>query len=509
MLYGSLLLACVLAAHAGEAEPWYLNISQFAIPIRISDPARKAEIKELLLYVSRDQGHNWVLVARATPDKDGFPYRAPADGEYWFAVQTVDQQGKSDPLTTADLQVGQKIIVDTAKPDIQLRAERKGDEILVHWTIQEDNPLRETLRLEYQPVEATGDQWTLVAIQASRIGDATFKAPGSSGVRIRMQLKDKAEHLGIGEAFVAAALPAPVSPGPNPTWVAKENSVGPVPPQPQQVIPPYPAPPNRDPMIIPGGRDQAAVQATPVGYPTATAPTTPANVNSALPQLTIVRRDFVKLEFEVARCGPSGVGTVDVYLTTDDGMHWERTQHDVPVTMLAGTEYMAGMPLRGSVLVKLPQPEVPYGIYLVVKSKANLGEPPPTPGKLPQMRVEVDVKAPEAQLLLPPTPDPARENTLVFHWTAHDRNLDHNNAISLEYSETPNGPWRFIGGPTIPNTGHISWVVPGEIPTGRVYLKLTVRDLAGNVSVATTPEPGVLIDTVVPTVSHVSLGPGT
>jgi len=224
----------------------------------------------------------------------------------------------------------------------------------------------------------------------------------------------------------------------------------------------------------------------------------------------------VKMEFEVARCGPSGLGKADVYLTTDEGQHWERSQTDVPVVS-EGSNYqgMAGVPIQASVSVALPKTEVIYGIYLIVKSGAGLGEPPPQPGRMPQMRVEVDTQEPIVDLLLP-SPDPTRENGVIFYWRASDRNLDAN-PITLQYAQTLNGPWISIGNTALPNnaadippnmpnrpTGKFAWTVPFDLPNGQAYLRIIVRDLAGNTSVATTVKP-VVFDTTLPRPEHFSV----
>ena len=102
--------------------------------------------------------------------------------------------------------------------------------------------------------------------------------------------------------------------------------------------------------------------------------------------------------------------------------------------------------------------------------------------------------------------DPAQPNRLVLSWKAEDRNLAPN-PISLEWSATPGGPWTFIGDPQLPNSGQFSWQLPEQMPA-RVFLRLSVRDKAGNNSIAQTPEP-VLVDLVVPRTNSVQvLEPG-
>ena len=56
----------------------------------------------------------------------------------------------------------------------------------------------------------------------------------------------------------------------------------------------------------------------------------------------------------------------------------------------------------------------------------------------------------------------------------------------------------------MPNTGYYAWHVPAKCRI-RVFLRLTVRDLAGNVSVAETDEP-ILVDMSEPEVTSIHLG---
>jgi hypothetical protein len=98
---------------------------------------------------------------------------------------------------------------------------------------------------------------------------------------------------------------------------------------------------------------------------------------------------------------------------------------------------------------------------------------------------------------------------------ATDRNLTAN-PVNLEWAERREGPWQPVSTEPLPNnlpapggveqpqgpTGTFSWQLPDRMPS-KVYLRLTVRDTAGNVSVAQTPEP-VLIDLTVPEVGNVS-----
>jgi hypothetical protein len=227
-------------------------------------------------------------------------------------------------------------------------------------------------------------------------------------------------------------------------------------------------------------------------------PAEPLRGKASLLQITITNKKTVKVDFEVSKFGPSGLGGVDVYLTADDGRTWEKVTEDVKVVLPKPGEGEK-RPSQGSVLVPLPREGITYGISLVVKSRAGLSKAPPKPGDEPQMRVELDTTPPDAELYAP-VADPNKRDALILRWKATDKNLA-NNPITLEWAPQKIGPWSVIGAAELPNTGQYSWQVPNEVPP-TVYLRLTVRDAAGNTGVAQTPEP-VLVDLAVPEVTIV------
>jgi hypothetical protein len=183
------------------------------------------------------------------------------------------------------------------------------------------------------------------------------------------------------------------------------------------------------------------------------------------------------VEYEVSKIGPSGVGSVELYRTCDDGRTWERYAYDKEIDGAKGTRLRA---------VKFPpgDPDGIYGFTLVVKNRANIGRRPPQNAELPELRIELDTVPPVAELFAPRA-DPIHGN-LVLHWTASDKNIT-KMPISLEWAENRAGPWQPIG-VDLPNTGTYTWKLPERMPV-EVYLRLRVRDLAGNETVAITPNP--------------------
>ena len=214
------------------------------------------------------------------------------------------------------------------------------------------------------------------------------------------------------------------------------------------------------------------------------------------PHIQKVNKRQVILSYEVSKYGPAGVGSVELYLTKDDGKTWRlySTPQPLDVALPPGVS----MPLQQSLTVTLPGEGV-YGFHLVVKNKVGLGKAPPQSGDAPQMRVEVDETPPHCDLY-GPMPDPTRRDSVIITWVATDNRPMPATPVTLEWAERETGDWHLIGGGELPNTGRFSWQVPmGTVPP-KVFLRLMVRDEAGNIAVAQTNQE-VLIDLTEPEIT--------
>jgi hypothetical protein len=214
MSTGSLTLALLLlAVDAGAPEVWHMNSPKFGIPITINQE-RKADIRELVLYVSKDKGHSWEPVERKTPDQKEFAYHAPSDGMDFFSVAIVNQRGVQEPADVSKEPIGQKIVVDCTRPVIQLSTgERHGEEVAVKWQIWEDNPDPSTLKLEYRPADNPAAPWTPVPVTPGPTGQGMVRQLGNSPVCVRLSVKDLAGNEGIGKLDIAAPVGPSVPPG--------------------------------------------------------------------------------------------------------------------------------------------------------------------------------------------------------------------------------------------------------------------------------------------------------
>lgn len=553
-----------------QVEEWPLNTKKFQIPIRVKQD-RKEDIKELVLYVSRDKGKTWEISSKAAPSQEAFTHHAKEDGNYWFSVVVVDHKGKQEPPEIHAGNVGQKVIVDTQKPEIRLKAEKVGEEIRVKWEIKEDGIDLQSLKLDCKIDGSDASEWVPISIKPAAEGTGTFKVQGAGSLTIRLQASDLAGNFSsaiqdIGEVkqnnLVSEPNLAPMIPPMEPLKkpAVSENPVlGVVPPIPAtnpdvvEKSPPFKvanskAPSFSSPVPAPNGLEN---QSSPIGsgvpvFPvskgnpgietpgptaaqtipswnhgatngqqspvlassvanSASVPAQPHNTlggsKRVLPQLQIVSKRQVRIDYEVAKHGPSGIGAVEVYGTTDDGQTWSLVHTETPQP----SEIRSPSPVRASVQVPIAQEGVPTGFYLLVKSKAGLSKAPPVKGDLPHIRVEVDTTFPEATLYGPQS-EPGQRDSLVLTWKASDKNLA-TNPISLEWSERKEGPWNPIGPAELPNTGRYSWAVAPNMPHS-VYLRLTVRDSAQNTAVAQTQEP-LLIDLNVPEVNVLGVSGST
>ncbi len=529
---GLLAWACLLLGPSAPGDDVvHFNLRDFTIPINIQ-PDKLGQVREVVLYGSTDMGRSWEAIGRASADKfakaaaekpgerPGFTFQAKSDGMHYFSIAIVDQRGVQDPLDVSRAPVGQKILIDTVKPSAKVvSANRLGDEIQTGWEIHEERPDWATFRLEYKVGDGPGP-WTPLPVPTPTAQGSQRFRPGQAGaVTVRVALKDLAGNEAIDSKVVPAApatthhehaLTRVVGPSDMPPPFGTQTGG-------MTAVPPPPPPPGFNGGTAPGNATGGlppltggAVGSSPV-VGTATGGPSIAGTNGMggmsgparggpLPEVKITNKPDVKIAFNVEKVGPSGLGGVEVFVTSDEGATWEKVKEPVGIELppaVAGP----GNPVPGKVTVRLPREGVIYGFVVVVKSRLGLGLPEPKANDVPHVRVELDTQAPVAELFMP-SPDPTRPDYMVLSWKCNDRNLAAS-PISLEWAEAPSGPWHFIGGEKLPNTpnggphrpdatGSHVWHMTQTPP--QAYLRLTVRDRAGNVSRAETKSP-VPLDT--------------
>jgi len=518
MTAGMLTLCWLTLGPAGLPPDVYpMRDRHLQIPIRVND-ARKGDLVELVLYVSTDQGKTWVGAGRAKPTQDAFNFHAKEDGLYWFSVQAVDRDGKYDPPDIAQVQPALKVIIDTQRALVQIvGAERVGDEVVVSWQTLDTQADINSLRLEYRAAGDPAATWQFVPATAALAGQARFKPTVSGPITVRLQLNDQAGVPATVTKDVPGAPPvlqqsnsvAPPPSIPPSSLATPPTGLGNTPimsdPSAPAAAPPVAAPPPTAPIVpsttninandgpsglapLPGfrtGEEPRKPAGTPPEFTPSATPT-----RTGLPEIQYIRDRQVGLEFEIDRKGPSGVKKIETYITQDDGQTWFRY----------GETYETISPLQ----LVLPDKEgVVYGFHIVAYSGVMQSEGPPKNGTLPDVRLMADRTAPVVEWY-PPVPDANLPNALSLRFIVQDPNLSPN-SVTLEWSRLPNSGWQNISptnlhgvtAPGVPNLKECTWILPPDIPDA-VYLRLTARDLAGNVGERITRDP-VTVDLQKPT----------
>jgi hypothetical protein len=469
------------------------NRRAFRIPFNIN-PADRARYKQVQLVASSDGGGHWEKIDATTPDRPSFTFKAPRDGEFWFAVRTLDTKNRLSPPDDAEIEPNMKVVVDTVPPQIDLEVlPRRGSAVTVRWDLIDERLDLNSLQLEYQAVGSTG--WTPVTIRKpGRLGKETWDAGTSEPLKVRMSVSDKAENS------KTVTLTAPDGkPRNRPSVEPSEGSDGDSPPPrgtfaSSEAERSGPSPVLSEPPTMPGvgeGGGDPIPPASPVGN------FNPFNSNEARgpkpggrpssggtpadpsnPPMLIASPKF-GLRYEVEDAGPNGPAAVELYITTDGGRNWFKRGEDPDRT----SPFPVDLGGEGT-----------FGLKLVCKSSANQGDQPPTSGEVPLTLVEVDSSGPVVKL------DPIRVigTKAIITWHANDPHPVARSVMISVKPDTPDAPWSPITPSPIENNGQYTWILPANCPP-RIHFRVDVTDSLGNRGFAETIETGaILVDRTKP-----------
>ena len=468
-------LASVGAESAPAGQPIHTNKTRFRIPFKY-DPAEMQRLgaREIRLYLSTDRGLQWKLSQTVDPRERKFDFVAPADAEYWFAVRTLDGRGQLHPPGVT-LEPGLKVVVDTTSPvlEVNLRQIEPG-RLELTWSASDVNLDPTTLRLEY--IQAGAGNWQTVSVIPQAVGRTSWSAPQGGVVAVRGSVSDLAQNTHHAQAQVKIdpanqAGPRPgvpdfrqpiASEGPEDlassgagSLTSQSADASPAAPWSHPAFQPVSDLPRRRPEILQGRYPR---QDTPEPYTTAP----PRVVNS---------RKF-QINYQVDEVGPSGIAGIDLYITEDNGRRWYKYGSDADAI--------------SPVAVEVPR-EGKYGFALRARSGAGLAADPPAAGEPPALWVVVDQTPPSLEFTgVRPGSKP---NGLTVTWKMQDDNAQPK-PISLYAAPESSGPWAPVA-EGLENSGSYSWTIGPEMP-GRLFLRLSARDLAGNEATIDVPEPIVL-----------------
>ncbi len=398
----------------------FFQFRQFKIPFK-NDQKNVVQVR---LYVSSDQGKSWQYTGAASPLDQHFRFSTPQDGFYWFAVQTVDTQGKLFPPTQDDFRTNLRVIVDTAPPQVQVQPlPPRAGEVGVAWAIRDENldaSLPDSTRVEYRA--ANGVNWIPLAVPPGAT-QHYWNPQTPARLEVRVLARDRAGNVGEEKTFVSLNGVA----NPNPNF---NNPV-----------------PFNDPL-----RDL---------------------------DRKFVNNKQVSLSYDLKDVGPSGVSSVELWYTLHQAKVWNKLT-EYPIDLKNPAEARDSKKLTFEV-----NDEGIYGITLVAKSGVGLGEKVPQPGDRPQFWIEVDLTKPTVQLQDVKVGSGFDKGKLTIAWKADDKNLGPN-PIRLSYAEDKAGPWQTFADKLLNNGRHI-WKMPEPLPY-QFFVRVEAIDRAGNIGEAMTTD---------------------
>jgi len=557
---------------AGLPPVVYWGQDVFIIPYQWSARTDPTSASEVILYMSGDMGASWSEVTRARPDVRSFLYRSTGDGEYWFAVRTLDRQGRMWPA--GGYQPELRVVVDTKIPTARFQSATLDQAGRVNVVAQVNDSNLDTSALTLAMRHAYSTEWTPLQTQikpSRNRGEAqvvaTGQAPAGVGeVTLRMAIEDRAGNpAGAGQRVLMSAMPSsgplaaqaavgrgaplarpsyapastsgdpfllapplelptfdlPAAAGPSPQAVAAARpttandspwrSASMANAQRQQPLATAtPQPPASQPWPA-DARAQAPFRAdrpvawqpspqTPVVAARRPQPRAPFHQASAgrrqpdgagppsadsggrliaaaqadEPLLMVNQRQFA-LDYDLQSAGKWGVSKVEVWGSHNGGQTWKHFATDSDN--------------RSPVNIVAPEPGR-YGFRILVQGVGSLPVEPPRPGDLPEVSVVVDTQPPAARLTSAAQGEGYFGDHLIISWQAEDARLEQR-PIALFYSGSPSGPWIPIASNLendSPAAGQYTWRLQRHLPQ-QLFIRLEVRDQAGNVTADQTSEP--------------------
>jgi hypothetical protein len=292
---------------------------------------------------------------------------------------------------------------------------------------------------------------TIDAAAVSQSGEVIFRPKaGSSDIQIRAEVFDTAGNSTVAQARVKLDQPA-------------------------------------GPLAAAEGDGSVAIAIHPAIGNKYTASREPAGRTPTLPGLPpgerprMVNSQTFELAYDVDSVGPSGIGRVELWGTRDGGQSWRR--------------FLTENRNRSPLVVKVEE-EGLYGFVAVVTNGAGVGGKPPKSGDQPDIWIGVDLTKPTARIVSAGPGVNNEAGRLIISWQADDLMLAAR-PISILFSQNRSGPWTPLAS-GMENTGRYAWLLDSRTPP-QIYLKLEVRDEAGNLGVHELAEP-VIIDQSHPTV---------
>lgn len=518
-----------------------MNQREFHLPFEnFLSVVPQDQLQGVRLYVSRDNGSSWKAYQTLTRDQiqgmpnKNFAVRTASDGEFWFAVRVMNQQG-------AELPGGQqpptwRILVNSTgkpldslmnQPNSQLAANGTGTAgtnppagnpvnpqvsasgiARPQWSPNPDGSLAASTPNASEGVAGEGNAHAsqnpnlviysvkdrgvnsipdvslpVYRIQNSKPIDAFLNPGGSANAKKHVTAKPETasdsltapDDSGLGDLSELDGTGGTASlEGSIQLDDSPASDSGPgMNPDPLSGSAPDS---ETDSSLAPGlGESSAEETADDLLLTMGDSASSEEGLNA---RIRFINQPNLTVDYDVSTVGSSGVGRVELWGTLDDGQTWTYMADDKDCTSPINLTLKA---------------DGKYGFQILVFNGAGVGMERPQAGSAPQMEVVLDRINPRVQLYSIQLQ--AEFGDLEISWGAEDLNLG-SNPVMLSWSSSTEGPWRAMTAMPIENSGRFNWRIPDGVP-GKVFIRIDVCDQAKNSTTLVTGP--VVTDIVRPT----------
>ncbi|HQR42125.1 MAG TPA: hypothetical protein PLX97_05560 [Gemmatales bacterium] len=458
-LTGMLVLLLSTLPVCAQGEAAYCNRLKFSLPFQI-DPQEVAQLREAQLYESLDGRSNWRLIARIGPQDTKFALQVPREGEYWYLLRTIENNGQAYPPQLDKLPTNvqiTKVIVDTTPPRIDFRDQSgRNGEIVVSWNIYDENLDPASIRLEYL---SNSSQWIPINIRQQARGETAVNVPVKGRLELRLSAADSARNLETKSITVVSGGGGGSQDRDFSRNTASSGAVG--------------SRSSDDGWGDPAGPSRRASSAM----------DEPA---SSQRETRYVNKDSFNLNFNLEQVGPSGA-IVEAFYQADN--QWNPAG-DVKVTNEG----------PGKLTVRLPR-EGSFGMILQVRSGFDNTATKPRPSTGPDMWVCLDKTPPKVSDVQVIPGRGINMGKVKIQWRASDTNLAQQ-PIKLEFQdlEDADKSWQLITD-NLDNSGVYIWTAPTR--GYRYKVRVSALDKAKNWGEGISNE--VIVDVAQPKVRIVDI----
>jgi hypothetical protein len=481
----------------------------FSIPFTVPVVNVAGQPVEVRLLASADRGATWQITdrvdlrAQRLPYKGGFVFRAPTDGEYWFAIRTLDRLGQMNPERTAGPEL--RVVVDTRPPQLDPQSPLNRQQLPPTASMNRlatnngaaSNRSGGFSQTTPWPADARTDLPLGRGAGVSR--ESTLSTAVGGGLHERAPVNDmgpiegpalspsadgrirpSGQHLDRGNS---GAVESRIHPPIGNQHTRRGNETSPTDlrdaaREDRLSGATQPAASGRSPVYF----DRGGAGAVAAIEPSSPRMTRASGLDYVIPpgeQLRMVNSTAFELDYDVESVGRSGIAKVELWATRDGGRTWNSL----------GVDSDNRSPFRATV-----DGEGVYGFRMTVESGSGLSGKAPQAGDLPDVWIGVDLSRPVARLISAEPGAGDRAGEMIIRYEASDTLLS-KGPLTLLRSGQPGGPWTTIAA-GLENSGQYSWRFDNTAPD-RVYLRLEVRDEAGNVGAFEAADP-ISLERVLP-----------